>query len=104
MAMDYRILTLDYRSRRGVARLAGARYECGLRVTNPDATLVRSADLHGFAVAPGVRAIGRAGAGLTNPVGRVPLGGRRASLYNAVPLEGVQALDACMKEFERRHG
>ena len=28
----------------------------------------------------------------------------RASLYNAMPLEGVQALVAFMHEFERRHG
>jgi phosphoserine aminotransferase len=28
----------------------------------------------------------------------------RASLYNAMPLAGVQALVAFMKEFERRHG
>ena len=28
----------------------------------------------------------------------------RASLYNAMPPEGVAALVAFMKEFERRHG
>jgi phosphoserine aminotransferase len=28
----------------------------------------------------------------------------RASLYNAVPLEAVQALVAFMKEFQHRHG
>jgi phosphoserine aminotransferase len=28
----------------------------------------------------------------------------RASLYNAMPIEGVQALVAFMKEFEARHG
>jgi phosphoserine aminotransferase len=28
----------------------------------------------------------------------------RASLYNAMPMEGVNALVAFMKEFERRHG
>jgi phosphoserine aminotransferase len=27
----------------------------------------------------------------------------RASLYNAMPLEGVEALIAFMHEFERRH-
>jgi phosphoserine aminotransferase len=25
----------------------------------------------------------------------------RASIYNAMPIEGVQALIACMREFER---
>jgi phosphoserine aminotransferase len=28
----------------------------------------------------------------------------RASIYNAMPLAGVQALVAFMKEFERTHG
>jgi phosphoserine aminotransferase len=28
----------------------------------------------------------------------------RASIYNAMPLEGVQALVGFMKEFERRNG
>jgi phosphoserine aminotransferase len=32
------------------------------------------------------------------------VGGLRASLYNAMPLTGVEALIAFMKEFERRHG
>jgi D-3-phosphoglycerate dehydrogenase / 2-oxoglutarate reductase len=64
--MAYRILTLNNISSRGLARLPRERYEVGSKVTNPDAILVRSADLHGFAVAPGVRAIGRAGAGVNN--------------------------------------
>jgi phosphoserine aminotransferase len=36
--------------------------------------------------------------------GHRSVGGMRASLYNAVPLEAVQALVAFMKEFQRRHG
>ena len=43
-------------------------------------------------------------AGLTNLEGHRSVGGMRASLYNAMPLEGVQALVGFMKEFERRHG
>jgi phosphoserine aminotransferase len=43
-------------------------------------------------------------AGLTNLEGHRSVGGMRASLYNAMPLEGVQALVAFMKDFERRHG
>jgi phosphoserine aminotransferase len=43
-------------------------------------------------------------AGLTNLEGHRSVGGMRASLYNAMPLEGVQALVAFMKEFERRNG
>jgi phosphoserine aminotransferase len=43
-------------------------------------------------------------AGLTNLAGHRSVGGMRASLYNAMPMAGVQALVAFMKEFERRHG
>jgi phosphoserine aminotransferase len=32
------------------------------------------------------------------------VGGMRASIYNAMPLEGVRALVAYMKDFEARHG
>ena len=40
-------------------------------------------------------------AGLQNLKGHRVLGGMRASLYNAVPLEAVDALIAFMREFER---
>jgi phosphoserine aminotransferase len=43
-------------------------------------------------------------AGLTNLEGHRSVGGMRASIYNAMPLEGVRALTAFMKEFQRRHG
>jgi len=43
-------------------------------------------------------------AGLTNLEGHRSVGGMRASIYNAMPLEGVQALIGFMKEFQRRHG
>jgi phosphoserine aminotransferase len=43
-------------------------------------------------------------AGLTNLEGHRSVGGMRASIYNAMPLEGVQALTGFMKEFQRRHG
>ena len=43
-------------------------------------------------------------AGLTNLEGHRSVGGMRASLYNAMPLEGVQALIGFMKEFQGRHG
>jgi D-3-phosphoglycerate dehydrogenase / 2-oxoglutarate reductase len=64
--MTYRILTLNDISPRGLARLPRERYEVGAAVTRPDAILVRSADLHGSVVAPGVRAIGRVGVGVNN--------------------------------------
>src|SRR5699024_10913210 len=43
-------------------------------------------------------------AGLLQLKGHKSVGGMRASIYNAMPLEGVQALVEFMKEFERRHG
>ncbi|MEO6407793.1 MAG: 3-phosphoserine/phosphohydroxythreonine transaminase [Burkholderiaceae bacterium] len=36
--------------------------------------------------------------------GHRSVGGMRASIYNAMPLEGVQALVAYLREFEARHG
>ncbi len=43
-------------------------------------------------------------AGLTNLEGHRSVGGMRASIYNAVPLEGVKALTYFMLQFARRHG
>jgi phosphoserine aminotransferase len=43
-------------------------------------------------------------AGLLALKGHKAVGGMRASLYNAVPLEAVQALLAFMKDFANRHG
>jgi phosphoserine aminotransferase len=45
-----------------------------------------------------------AAADLKNLKGHRVLGGMRASLYNAMPLAGVDALIAFMHEFERKHG
>lgn len=43
------------------------------------------------------------GHGLKNLKGHRALGGMRASFYNAMPLEGVEALIAYMHQFERMH-
>jgi phosphoserine aminotransferase len=42
--------------------------------------------------------------GMVQLKGHRSVGGMRASIYNAMPIEGVQALVAYMKEFEARHG
>lgn len=42
--------------------------------------------------------------GLLALKGHKSVGGMRASIYNAMPLEGVQALVDYLKEFERSHG
>jgi phosphoserine aminotransferase len=36
--------------------------------------------------------------------GHRAVGGMRASIYNAMPIAGVETLVAYMKEFERAHG
>jgi phosphoserine aminotransferase len=43
-------------------------------------------------------------AGLTQLKGHRSVGGMRASIYNAMPIEGVQTLVQFMREFERKHG
>jgi phosphoserine aminotransferase len=43
-------------------------------------------------------------AGLANLEGHRSVGGMRASLYNATPMEAVEALVAFMRDFQRRHG
>jgi len=42
--------------------------------------------------------------GLLALKGHKAVGGMRASLYNAVPLEAVQALTAFMRDFAKKHG
>jgi phosphoserine aminotransferase len=44
-----------------------------------------------------------AAAGLQGLKGHRVLGGMRASLYNAMPMEGVEKLTAFMRDFENRH-
>lgn len=43
-------------------------------------------------------------AGLVNLKGHRSVGGMRASIYNAMPIEGVEKLVAFMKDFEQREG
>jgi phosphoserine aminotransferase len=42
--------------------------------------------------------------GMVQLKGHRSVGGMRASIYNAMPLEGVQSLAAYMREFAARHG
>ncbi|MFN0161806.1 MAG: 3-phosphoserine/phosphohydroxythreonine transaminase [Burkholderiales bacterium] len=43
-------------------------------------------------------------AGMAQLKGHRSVGGMRASIYNAMPLAGVEALVALMRDFEKRHG
>jgi phosphoserine aminotransferase len=47
---------------------------------------------------------GARAAGLLNLKGHRAVGGMRASIYNAMPIEGVQALVSYLKDFEARSG
>jgi phosphoserine aminotransferase len=42
--------------------------------------------------------------GMVQLKGHRSVGGMRASIYNAMPLEGVQRLVEYMKDFEHKHG
>jgi phosphoserine aminotransferase len=44
-----------------------------------------------------------AAAGLKGLKGHRVVGGMRASIYNAMPIEGIEKLSAFMQDFERRH-
>ena len=47
---------------------------------------------------------GAAKAGMVQLKGHRSVGGMRASIYNAMPLEGVQRLVEYMRDFEKKHG
>ncbi len=59
--------------------------------------------LHDAALEPAFHAEARE-AGLISLAGHRVLGGMRASIYNAMPEQGVQALADFMRDFQRRHG
>jgi phosphoserine aminotransferase len=46
---------------------------------------------------------GAEGQGMVQLKGHRSVGGMRASIYNAMPIEGVQALVSYMKDFEKKH-
>ncbi|MDR0378633.1 MAG: phosphoglycerate dehydrogenase [Candidatus Accumulibacter sp.] len=63
--MTYRIKTLNAISRQGLARLPET-CVVGNDVSEPDAILVRSTDMHKLEIPPSLLAVGRAGAGTNN--------------------------------------
>jgi D-3-phosphoglycerate dehydrogenase len=78
----FRVLTLNSISPEGLRKLPADRYEVGDRVTDPDAVLVRSAKMHEMEILPGLKAVGRAGAGVNNiPVDR--MSARGIPVFNA---------------------
>jgi len=80
--MPYRILTLNNISVSGLERLPRDRYEVASSIGQPDAVMLRSADMHSMEIPASVKAVGRAGAGTNNvPVGK--LSKRGIPVFNA---------------------
>jgi phosphoserine aminotransferase len=85
---DYLDQTEFYRS--GVAKEDRSRMNVSfhLRSDQLDAEFLKEAEARGLSQLKGHRAVG----------------GMRASIYNAMPVEGVRALVEFMRDFERTHG
>ncbi|MES2538313.1 MAG: 3-phosphoglycerate dehydrogenase family protein [Pseudomonadota bacterium] len=62
----YQILTINQIAANGLKRLPQERYAVGPDITQPDAIMLRSHDMHQQVIPPGVMAVGRAGAGTNN--------------------------------------
>jgi D-3-phosphoglycerate dehydrogenase len=76
MVDTFRILTLNNISAKGLDRLPRERYEVASSIQNPDAVLLRSADMHKLALPDSVMAVARAGAGTNNiPVAQLAIRG-----------------------------
>jgi D-3-phosphoglycerate dehydrogenase len=78
----FHVLTLNNIAQIGLKRLPADRYEAGSKVKNPDAILVRSADMHALEIAAPVQAIARAGAG-TNNIPVKAMSARGVPVFNA---------------------
>ena len=79
---SYRVLVLNQISANGLKRLPGETYSVAKDVAEPDAVLVRSADMHSMDIPKSVRAIARAGAG-TNNIPVAAMSARGIPVFNA---------------------
>ncbi len=77
-----RVLVLNQVSAQGLKRLPSELYEVGKDVADPDAILLRSADLHHAPIPARVQAIARAGAG-TNNIPVAAMSARGVPVFNA---------------------
>jgi len=82
MADNFQIRILNQISLLGLQRLSAERYTVGKDIKEPDAILVRSADMHKLDLPASVRAIGRAGAG-TNNIPVKLMSARGVPVFNA---------------------
>jgi D-3-phosphoglycerate dehydrogenase len=98
------VQVLNAISASGLSRLPAERYRVGKDIAEPDAILVRSADMHALAIAPSVRAIGRAGAG-TNNIPVPALSARGVPVFNApgANANAVKELVLCGMLLAARH-
>jgi D-3-phosphoglycerate dehydrogenase / 2-oxoglutarate reductase len=82
MAERFPVLVLNQIAPAGLARLPAERYRVGKDIAEPQAILLRSADLHGRPIPASVLAVARAGAGVNNiPV--AALSARGVPVFNA---------------------
>ena len=82
MVKPFRILVLNQISANGLKRLPAETYIAGKDIHDPDAILVRSADLHRMEIPASVKAIARAGAG-TNNIPVQAMSARGIPVFNA---------------------
>ncbi len=82
MAKPINILILNQISQNGLKRLPADRYKIGKDLADPDAVMVRSADMHKMDIPKSVQAIGRAGAG-TNNIPVKDMSARGIPVFNA---------------------
>ena len=81
-ARKLEVLVLNQVAQVGLKRFPAEHYSVVKDARAPDAIIVRSHDLHGFAFGPGIKAVGRAGAGVNNiPV--KDLSARGVPVFNA---------------------
>jgi D-3-phosphoglycerate dehydrogenase len=78
----FSVLVLNQISKAGLERLPAGRYVTGKDIAQPDAILVRSADMHDTEIPASVLAIGRAGAG-TNNIPVKAMNARGVPVFNA---------------------
>jgi D-3-phosphoglycerate dehydrogenase len=81
-AVPRRVLVLNQIAPAGLKRLPAEGYVVGKDVADPDAILVRSADMHAMDIPASVKAIARAGAG-TNNIPVKAMSARGVPVFNA---------------------
>jgi D-3-phosphoglycerate dehydrogenase len=83
----FKVQTLNNISAAGLIRLPHDRFMTGADIPDPDAILLRSADLHKATLGPSLKAIGRAGAGVNN----IPVAAMRERGIAVVDAPGANA-------------